>query len=492
MNERLSGTELENWYKRFAQEKGIAARSIPSAGKVVAAINRHIPERLKRAMPFIAKDIPDGWEQVTTLQEKPNAILPKDKDAKISDYLLDKAVATDQLIEIKNESGRFVRIAVDVTGNPEKLQEKIDRIQGFPEPNDVLGKNRNLNIAKAREELAIDKHLILALNSQREKLPSYEKLLTEMQAFANAPEETRLTDLQIVQPSELFYAEPRFLQDPQRLLNIYSENATQKQPGPQLVEIATQAIQDGHPKERVEAIIIKHSFFDDYRQKNQLPTAQKLASNVYENQAAAQQTTAQALETKPQKITPQSWPEIASALGKPQQYQTWVQEKLGGELSNVGDRAFKQDAADFQKALKQLQDWRKSAQILGKSDADLQRIEALVVGFQEGQPVPKNANQQMEADFNKVRYQQLQKAMPGDQQNLPAMAAEAFRQGYNATQVTGILSAAPSIKDIRKHSGEEVSQSACKMATLEGLKLNGVKNPKASEQQQPQNRPRQR
>lgn len=285
MKEVLTGFELEKWVEQFALKAKIAAPTLPSASTVLKTAEQYLPKRLDNALMFIDGSIPDGKELAESLLRRPDLILPAAEDQQLSRYVLDKAIATDILLQFKNQSGRYVRLAVDVTSDTSAKQLKLDRIKGFPSPKDKMGTNRNFDFSKARDALGIDKHLILVLNSKSVRLPSHEKLLREIQAFANSPEQTKLTDLQNVKPSELYFAESRFLKDPQRLFEKYQGQFTpSSSPGKQLKELANFAILDGHPKERVRDIVLQHPFFDGYRNKSKLPTAKEMATNVYLNQ----------------------------------------------------------------------------------------------------------------------------------------------------------------------------------------------------------------
>lgn len=197
-----------------------------------------------------------------------------------------------------------------------------------------------------------------------------------------------------------------------------------------------------------------------------------------------QQPTPQPKAPPAETITPQSWPKIAAAIGKPQQYQTWVQQQLGGgQLSRMGDRAFKQDVADYQATLKQVRTWYASAKRLHRPETHLDRISDIGQGFKVGQPLTTEALTEMKTDFNQLRYQQLTKSLPpGAQSSIPQLAAEAFKLGYIPKQVMGILSVNPRMQEIRKTRGEQESLKACRQFMLEGTKLYKAMQPRQTSQ----------
>lgn len=261
MSERLSGTELEKWFSKFARQQGIAA-SVPPASKVLAICNKYINVRFKAAREFVNGKIAGGWGLTSSLLEKPNQALSPELDEKLSRFYLDRAVATDEIVVIRDDRGSPQRISVDVTAEPEKQKEKINRVMGYPEKkNDGLGQNRNLNLPQAREELGSTKHLILVLNNEIDKLPSHEVMLDQLQAFANDLEPTKLVVLRELPESQLFHSRPRYWQNPQRLFENYSAKATDPRGAMQLLQIARQAYKDGHPQERVVEVLKQHPMF---------------------------------------------------------------------------------------------------------------------------------------------------------------------------------------------------------------------------------------
>ena len=161
----------------------------------------------------------------------------ENNQAELSAYLMDRVVATDAIVKARDNSGVLKTIAVDVTVNPKEEEEKLGRIQGRREPDDAIGYNRNTNLPSVRKELGIDKHLVLTLNSDRQKLPSYEKLLSEIFAFANGRSNTKAINLLEVPENQRFKWDEITRVDPKKMWDNYSKGIQ----GKDKIEISNQA-----------------------------------------------------------------------------------------------------------------------------------------------------------------------------------------------------------------------------------------------------------
>lgn len=80
----------------------------------------------------------------------------------VTEYL-DLILKTDCLIELENQEGRLLKIAVDVTLNPNSdfISSKIKEIS-------------NLNFQIARQKLGIDRHWVIVITSNYQELDLYQ------------------------------------------------------------------------------------------------------------------------------------------------------------------------------------------------------------------------------------------------------------------------------------------------------------------------------
>ncbi|NJM76223.1 MAG: hypothetical protein HC852_11065 [Acaryochloridaceae cyanobacterium RU_4_10] len=133
MADRLSGTEVEEWFRKFARETSIISNLDCSPEILVRILNKEVKDRFDDALVFVDARIPNG---TTWINEILNGRITgdySDSERKfLSDYLLDKVFATDVLIDIKDNQGIIQKLAVDVTANTPKETRKLDKIQGKP------------------------------------------------------------------------------------------------------------------------------------------------------------------------------------------------------------------------------------------------------------------------------------------------------------------------------------------------------------------------
>lgn len=155
-------------------------------------------------------------------------------------------MATDVLIAVKTNQGKDCLIAVDVTANSTKEQQKLNTIQGKREDGDPTRFNRNQNLPEVIKQLGIQKHGILVLNYFQ--LPSHEQLLNEIYAFANSPARTRSINLfsTVLALSQTQQKSATLTQTPQELFNKYNQEVSGNSPLQKQIAIAKIALQDGH------------------------------------------------------------------------------------------------------------------------------------------------------------------------------------------------------------------------------------------------------
>jgi hypothetical protein len=276
----LEGPELERWFNQFAQTVGIASSEQYSMIGLTELLNKNLPKRLTDACDRIYSDFPEGNEWVKSiLTNKFEPDLPVSTKQKFCKYLLDKVLAVDAHIQISSVQGNTQNIFVDVTGNPGKQQSKIDKICGLPYVKDRFGENRNKNIPFVRKVLGIDKHIVLLLSNDRRLLPSYEKLLSELQAFANGTFQTAVIDLRDVPEHERFINQ-RPVETPAQACERYQSRYSKLPLAEQLSAIAQSAFLDGLSQAEVKNILKEHEFFQNYKQVGQALKGEELAQKL--------------------------------------------------------------------------------------------------------------------------------------------------------------------------------------------------------------------
>lgn len=192
---RNLGTEVEAWLKDFSRTSGILSRQDIPLEKVVRELDNLLQRRMADGRLFIANELPFAQDWIDRILS--GKVLPagssEEAKAELKRKLLDYVLATDVIVSLRSNAGREYQIAIDVTCDPSKETEKLNRIQGRREDGDPGGFNRNTNLPTVRKALGIDKHLILIV--KHDNLPSNEVLLNELYQFANTNARTRLINL---------------------------------------------------------------------------------------------------------------------------------------------------------------------------------------------------------------------------------------------------------------------------------------------------------
>ena len=220
---RLSGQEAEDWFKEFAIKTEIISRLDSNLQVVVELFSTQLSQRLDLAMTNVYAELPEapGWLELVLARRSPG--ITEQQTQEFIDYLLDRVLATDEIIAVKNNQGQTVTIAVDVTTNAVEERKKLNKVRGLPESTQRDQGDRNKNIPSVRRRLGIDKHLILVINNEAEKLPSYDKLLREIADFTNEVSNTKALNLSDVPVNERFTENTLKDPNPQALWKRFSQ-----------------------------------------------------------------------------------------------------------------------------------------------------------------------------------------------------------------------------------------------------------------------------
>lgn len=244
--EQQSGAAAEAWVKEFAKTYGILSSLEFSLEKVVKLLDEKLQFKLSRARPHLSAKFSFANEWLDSILYRTGRATGKAKEkAGLAALLLDSAMATDVIFTLRDNHGKEQVIAVDVTSNPHEEQYKLNTIRGQRDHRDFPGFNQNANIANARKELGIDKHLVLVINPK--KPPQHEALLNELYTFANHAAKTSSINLFlpfVEIPLEQQKEKPSPL-TPQELWQKYSNEAKTNSNIQRQVAVVEKALQSG-------------------------------------------------------------------------------------------------------------------------------------------------------------------------------------------------------------------------------------------------------
>ncbi|MCY7286070.1 MAG: hypothetical protein LH679_22130 [Cyanobacteria bacterium CAN_BIN43] len=299
----MTGEELENFFKDFAKQAGILELKVSTLEDVVRLFEAKLPYKFAKAERFVKDDYPSASEWFDKiLNRRSLPLIREDIKEKLTNRLLDLVIATDAVVKIRGNDGIERKIAIDVTANFTKEQEKVDKIRGI---SGSLSRpvNHNQNLPQVREALGIEKHIILVMNNMTDNLPSFEKLLTEIYAFANVQSKTRVLDLRELSNEQKLDWKTDVEEDPQRLWRLCSQSLTSKIPLERSIEVVNRAIGRGFPRDVILKMLVLDPEYKRLVNKNKGDriNADKYAGLVY-TRAIDKLCLAQATNSIQQKI----------------------------------------------------------------------------------------------------------------------------------------------------------------------------------------------
>lgn len=187
-NENTQGLKAEQWVKEFAQGYRILNTKAFSLEKVLPILNNQLQYKLLKARPHLSSEFPFANEWIDAILSNKQALGDAQEKSGLAAKLLDSCLATDLILRLKDNNSKEQVVAIDVTANPEKEQEKLNTIRGKRDKDDHPNFNRNANLTDVRRVLGITKHLILVINPDNP--PADEQLLNTIYTFANQPAKT--------------------------------------------------------------------------------------------------------------------------------------------------------------------------------------------------------------------------------------------------------------------------------------------------------------
>jgi hypothetical protein len=223
MDENSQGARGEKWVKDFANRYGIISSKQYELEKFVKLLSSQLEYKLIRARPFLRIKFAFSDEWLEALNSNRRIPVSSEEKNSFANELLDLCIATDLVVDLRDNSGEKQTIAIDVATNPDSESKKLATIRGQADPNDKPGFNRNQNVPAVRKALGLNKHLILVVNPDNP--PNQEQLLNELYAFANSQAKTRSINLhsptQEQKQSEQIQTTPN--QTPQQLWEYYRQ-----------------------------------------------------------------------------------------------------------------------------------------------------------------------------------------------------------------------------------------------------------------------------
>lgn len=277
-SKRLTGLELETWFRDFARKAGILEDSSLKLEEIVRVFERRLQERFTLAKYPLEVEFPYCGEWIDRALHHHS--LPPISEAvkkQFVDRLLDLVLATDAVVKVRTSKEQDDRIAIDITCNPHKQAEKVRKIRGQSKSIERLN-NPNRNLPAVRKQLGFDKHLVSILSNKTDNLPSYDRLLSEIYAFAEASSQTRVIDLRDLADADKLNWQRDYEADPIRLWQTYSQGLTVRVPLERSIEVARREIQAGIPKH----VVLRSLIYDpEYKRLLQRDNGNRVNADKY-------------------------------------------------------------------------------------------------------------------------------------------------------------------------------------------------------------------
>jgi hypothetical protein len=112
---RLTGPQTEEWFSNFAERAYMLSKLDYSTVSLVRLLDKDLSHRLTNARMFIYGYLPlgDEWINEILSGKTPSTFTQTNQD-ELRAYLLDRVVATDALVKVRDNGGILKTIAVDV------------------------------------------------------------------------------------------------------------------------------------------------------------------------------------------------------------------------------------------------------------------------------------------------------------------------------------------------------------------------------------------
>jgi len=177
-------------------------------------------------------------------------------------------------------------------------------------------------------------------------------------------------------------------------------------------------------------------------------------------------------------LDPFEWKRVAQALGKSEAYINRIAAvlKSGDPLPEQGLKAMQQDFNAYKQASSDLWQWHMAAKTLGKSEAYQKRIADVAIAFHHPtQPssLLENVVVTMQRDLSQYEQQLTQKLWQHYSQNADpnrpmatagVVAYAAMKDGHLSNTIHQILEHDPQLIKIKQRAGEEATQNHIKLA----------------------------
>jgi hypothetical protein len=246
----LTGNQVENWVKEQTKDQIF---DLPATiERIVRVLDKHLNIHFSNAKVFLEQDFIDSEQWIATIKSGGQLRINEPTKSNFKAAILDLSLATDLLIRLNNKEGQPVVISIDVTTNPLEEREKLLKIRGQT----TKAHNPHREFPRARSELGIDKHCILLLNCEKNKLPSREYLLNQLDAFANSNSQTRAINLTQVPEAELYdWSQPRRMGS-QEMWQTFSKPSISGLSGSEnSLNAASKALLSGYSRRAVESML---------------------------------------------------------------------------------------------------------------------------------------------------------------------------------------------------------------------------------------------
>ena len=126
---RLTGQEAEAWVKEFTKRTYMLSKNQYPLEGFVRLLESELSHRFKNGRLYIYKDLPEGNIWIDNILSGKNIeTIGQQNREDLSEYLMDKVVATDIIVELRDNNRKINRISIDVTIDPNKEEDKLDGI----------------------------------------------------------------------------------------------------------------------------------------------------------------------------------------------------------------------------------------------------------------------------------------------------------------------------------------------------------------------------
>lgn len=234
----MNRSELKDWIQAFAKQFEMAGSISMPVEEIIQTLDLYYQRRLSSIRANINNDYPQGTQWLNAAISGMQLDLEPNVKQRFQDYLLERALNTDALLQITTAEKDQLTLAIEIHQSEDEERGPIYS-----------------NIELIRKLLGIDKHLILILDSELNQMPKHSLLLERIKTFAIDPTHPKKVNFSNLDPWDIHNWQAELAEDPNRMWKTYCHGIAASASNLIALEAAKRAFRNNHTSRSVFAML---------------------------------------------------------------------------------------------------------------------------------------------------------------------------------------------------------------------------------------------